>query len=104
MSVTKEQVLATAALCRLDLRPDAAEDPAEADRRLERLAAQLDAVIGYMDILNQVDTENVEPLYSTLRDPAPPRADLTEKKRTAAEILANAPERRENFFVVPPVI
>ncbi|MDR0826801.1 MAG: Asp-tRNA(Asn)/Glu-tRNA(Gln) amidotransferase subunit GatC [Desulfovibrio sp.] len=102
MPVSKEQVLATAVLCRLDLASDVAGE--DADKRVERLAAQLDAVIGYMDILNKLDTENIEPLYSTLQNPAPPRADVAEKKRVADEILANAPERRQDFFVVPPVI
>ena len=105
MPVSKEQVLATAALCRLDLSrfsPDATNEDAE--QRLTRMAAQMDAIVGYMDILNQVDTENVEPLYSPMRDVAPPRADETCKRRTPDEILANAPRRRQNFFVVPPVI
>lgn len=105
MSVSKEQVLATAALCRLDLSlgssPDEKEDT---EQRLERLASQLDAIVGYMDILNQVDTEGVEPLYSPMRDVAPPRADIAEKRRTLEEVLANAPKRRQNFFVVPSVI
>lgn len=106
MPVSKEQVLATAYLCRIDLTlspsPEAsAEAPEE---RLARMASQLDAIVGYMDILNQVDTENVEPLYSPMRDIAPPRPDVARKLRTTDEILANAPERRGTFFVVPPVI
>jgi aspartyl-tRNA(Asn)/glutamyl-tRNA(Gln) amidotransferase subunit C len=98
--VTKEQLLATAALCRLDL----AENGKEADCALAGLAAQLDDVLGYMDILNNMDTNGVQPLYSPLQHPQPPRADIAEKTRTAAEILANAPERQDNYFVVPPVI
>jgi aspartyl-tRNA(Asn)/glutamyl-tRNA(Gln) amidotransferase subunit C len=97
--VTKEQILATAALCRLD--PAAGT---EADCALTGLAAQLDDVLRYMDILNNMDTDGVQPLYSPLQHPQPPRADVAEKTRNAAEILANAPERQDNFFVVPPVI
>lgn len=103
MSVSKEQVLATAALSRLDLglSSESAPDP---DENISRIASQLDAIVGYMDILSQVDTENVEPLYSPMQDVAAPRKDRAEKRRTPDEILANAPERRQNYFVVPPVI
>ncbi|MDR1685884.1 MAG: Asp-tRNA(Asn)/Glu-tRNA(Gln) amidotransferase subunit GatC [Desulfovibrio sp.] len=100
MRVTKEQILATAALCRLDL----AANGEEAAGSLAGLAAQLDNVIRYMDILNNMDTDGVQPLYSPLQHPQPPRSDTAEKTRTAAEIIANAPEREGNFFVVPPVI
>ncbi|MDR1947680.1 MAG: Asp-tRNA(Asn)/Glu-tRNA(Gln) amidotransferase subunit GatC [Desulfovibrio sp.] len=101
MRVSKEQVLATAALCRLDL---GTHGETSNGAYLETLAAQLDDVLSYMDILSGVDTRAVQPLYSPLRDPSPPRPDIAEKKCSAAEILANAPERRDNFFVVPAVI
>ena len=105
MPVTKEQVLATAALCRLDLSVTSANGRDESpDERVARIASQLDAVVGYMDILNAVDTTGIEPLYSPIEHIAPPRPDVAEKRRTAEEILANAPQRRQNFFEVPPVI
>jgi len=105
MPVTKEQVLATAALCRIDLSVAAENAGSEsAEERVARIASQLDAVVGYMDILNQVDTEGVEPLYSPLEHIAPLRKDVAEKHLTADEILANAPQRQQTFFVVPPVI
>jgi aspartyl-tRNA(Asn)/glutamyl-tRNA(Gln) amidotransferase subunit C len=105
MPVTKDQVLATAALCRLDLSVSSAHARAEtAEERISRIAAQLDAVIGYMDILNQVDTSAVDPLYTPVRHIAPPRADVAEKRRCADDILANAPESSGGCFVVPPAI
>lgn len=105
MSVSKEQVLATAALCRLDLSISSVHAKVETpDERIGRIASQLDAVVGYMDILNQVDTESVEPLYCPIHETAPPRADIAEKRLQADEILANAPRRQQHFFVVPPVI
>ena len=105
MPVTKEQVLATAALCRLDLSVSSAHARQEnSEERAQRIASQLDAIVGYMDILNQVDTENVEPLYEPLQHIAPPRQDKVEQRLTPDEILANAPKRQQNFFVVPPVI
>jgi aspartyl-tRNA(Asn)/glutamyl-tRNA(Gln) amidotransferase subunit C len=94
MPVTREQVLAMAALCRIDLVGD----------RLDRMTARLDAVVGHLDILRQVNTEGVEPLYAPLEHGAPPRKDVAEKHLTSDDILANAPKRQQNFFVVPPVI
>ncbi|MDL2267084.1 Asp-tRNA(Asn)/Glu-tRNA(Gln) amidotransferase subunit GatC [Desulfovibrio sp. OttesenSCG-928-G15] len=105
MPVTPKQVLATAALSRLDISLSHEDTGAEsAEDRTMRLASQLDAVVGYMDILNAVDTTNVAPLYSPLENVAPPREDVAIKRRSAEEVLANAPKRQQNFFVVPPVI
>lgn len=105
MAVSREQVLATAALCRIDLGAGLSSlNIDSANDYVDLLAGQLGAVVKYMDILNQVDTSNVEPLYSPQEEFAPPREDKAEKRRTAGEILANAPKRQNTFFVVPPVI
>lgn len=102
MPVSKEQVLAIAGLCRLDLTQSASgEDPQE---RLERIASEMDAIVGYIDILSQVDTDNIEPMYSPLQDPTPPRADTAQRRLEVDQVLANAPRRKQNFFLVPPVI
>ena len=100
MPITREQVLATAALCRIDLSVglDSAEE------RIARITTQLDAVVGHLDILHQVDTDGVEPLYSPFEHSAPLRKDVVEKRLTSDEVLTNAPKRQQNFFVVPPVI
>ncbi len=105
MPVSKEQVLATAALSRLDLSVSSSHARQESpDERIDRIASQLGAVVGYMDILNQVDTEAVEPLYSPIRSAAPPREDRAEKRLDTDDVLANAPKRQQHFFAVPPII
>jgi aspartyl-tRNA(Asn)/glutamyl-tRNA(Gln) amidotransferase subunit C len=106
MSVTQEQVLATAALCRLDLAVSSFHARSESEEeRTARIASQLDAVVGYMDILNRVNTDAVAPLYSPLqRHVPPPRPDVAKHGLSADEVLANAPRRQQNFFAVPPVI
>lgn len=102
MAVTEEQVHKTATLARLDLAQG--QTPEEARATAARMAAQLDAIVGYMDILNEVNTEGVEPLYSPMLHVAPPRRDVAQKRFTPQEILANAPQTQDNFFAVPPVI
>jgi len=109
MPVTKEQVLATAALCRIDLSvspPRSLEvaDCKPAEERVAQITAQIDAIVGYLDIVHQVNTEGLEPLYSPMQYSAPPRKDVVQQHLTADEILANAPKRQQTFFVVPPVI
>lgn len=104
MSVTREQVLATAKLARIDLALHAEGVQADAEETVTRLAAQMESIVGYMDILNQVDTTGVEPLYSPLECAPPPRPDKAEQRRTIDEILSNAPRRQGSFFAVPPVI
>ena len=105
MSVTKEEVLATAALCRIDLSMSTEDAGRESDEEyLALTTAQLDAVVAYMDILHQANTEGVEPLYFPLDHIAPLRKDVVEKHLTVDEVLANAPKRQQTFFVVPPVI
>ena len=93
MTVSREQVLAMAALCRIDLGDNAPQ-----------VAAQLDAVVGYLERIRQVNTEGVEPLYLPLEHIAPPRQDVVKKHLEADDVLANAPKRQQSFFVVPPVI
>ncbi len=102
MPVTKEQVLATAALSRIDLYEGRPES--EAEEAVSKIAAQMESIVAYMDILNQVDTAGVEPMYSPENDLAPPRPDKVEQRLTVEEILQNAPKRQGNFFAVPPVI
>ena len=106
MSVTKEQVLATATLARLDLAQstEGARSPQGAEKRINRLAAQRESRVGYMDIREQVDTTGVEPLYFPLADAPGPRADEAVKRRDVEEILSGAPVRQGRFFAVPPVI
>ena len=102
MAVTKEQVVTTANLSRIDLREGLSA--MESDALITALAAQMADIVGYMDILNGVDTEGVEPMYSPMLNIAPPRPDVAVQRGEADAILANAPERHTTFFVVPPVL
>lgn len=102
MSVSKKTVEHVSLLSRLDLR--AGGEGAEAEKKLERFARQMDEIVGYMDILNRADTAGVEPMYSPLSLSAPPRADEPASDYTREEVLSNAPEAENGFFVVPRVI
>jgi aspartyl-tRNA(Asn)/glutamyl-tRNA(Gln) amidotransferase subunit C len=94
MSLTPEQVSWVAHLARLDL--------SAADR--DRLARQLSAILDYFDQLNRVDTTNVEPLSHPLKVHNVFRADEPRPSLSVDEALANAPDRRGDYFGVPAVL
>ncbi len=102
MPVTPAEVVKVASLARLN--PTAGLEPDQAEAALARLAGQLDAVVAYMDILNRVDTEGVEPLYLPLEQVAPPRRDEDRPAPGPDTVLGGAPARQGNFFAVPPVL
>lgn len=74
---------------------------------LARFGEQCADIIAYMDILAEVDTSTVEPLYSPVGHVTPYRADEPSSPADRPErsaILANAPESDGQFFVVPRIV
>ena len=70
-----------------------------------KLQLELNKVLDYIDKLNELDLENVEPLENInehLQNIF--REDETEKCLTREEGLKNAPAKTENFFKVPKVL
>jgi aspartyl-tRNA(Asn)/glutamyl-tRNA(Gln) amidotransferase subunit C len=94
MSLSPDQVAWVAHLARLDLTP--------ADR--DRMARQLSAILDYFDQLNRVNTDGVEPLAHPLTVQNVFRADEPQPSLTVDEALANAPDRRGDYFGVPAVL
>ena len=72
----------------------------------EKLVEDLDKIVEWQEILKEVNIEGVEPMYNTLGDDAMyiSNEDIVEKKNSVEEILANAPESEDNYFLVPKVI
>ena len=95
MPVTPEDVRHVAQLARLHLEPD----------EQERMAAQLDRIVAYIDQLQQVDTTGIEPLAHALgKRTTPLRDDRARPSLDVSEALANAPDRYDPFFKVPQMI
>ena len=76
----------------------------EPDERLETLAAELNGILAWIEQLNEVDTEGVEPMTSVVDAKLPLRADVVSEPGDPARILANAPKTERNFFIVPKVL
>jgi aspartyl-tRNA(Asn)/glutamyl-tRNA(Gln) amidotransferase subunit C len=94
MSLTAEDVRWVAHLARLAL------SPAE----LETMAQQLNSILDYVNQLQQVDTEDVEPLAHPLPVQNVFRDDASAPSLPVDAALANAPERRGDFYAVPAVL
>ena len=94
MSVSPEQVRHIARLARL----------AMSDDEIARLAPELNAIIGWVEQLGEVDTDGVEPLTAVIDQQLRLRDDVVEDGDCRDAVLANAPDAQHGFFAVPKVI
>lgn len=92
--ITLAEVEHVARLARLDL--------SEAEK--ERMRAQLDAILTYIDKLRQLNTDSVEPTSHAIPMVNVMREDEVRPSFPGGEMLANAPERDGDFFRVPKII
>lgn len=94
MSLDKATVKKVASLARLRM------DDAE----LERMAPQLSKIIGFVEQLAEVNTDNVKPLASVVDISLALREDVATDGNCVDKVLANAPEKAQGYFVVPKVV
>ena len=74
------------------------------DAALPALAAEFSAILGFIEQLNEVDVEGVEPMTSVTPMRLRRRPDVVSDGDIADRVLANAPDAREGFFAVPKVV
>jgi len=94
MKISPDEVAKVAALARLDL-------PQE---KLELFAGQVGDILAYMEKLGELNTDDVEPMYSPVEHTTVLRKDEPKKEYTREEVLANAPEQDGQFFIVPRIV
>lgn len=70
----------------------------------QRMTGELNAILGFVEQLNEVDVSGVEPMTSVTPMDMRKRADIVTDGDKAADIVANAPESVDNYFVVPKVV
>jgi len=75
-----------------------------AEDELEQLTRELDGILGWVEQLQQVDVEGVEPMTSVTPLTLPHREDAVTDGGIRDKVLANAPDAREGFFAVPKVV
>ncbi|MEQ1783438.1 MAG: Asp-tRNA(Asn)/Glu-tRNA(Gln) amidotransferase subunit GatC [Hyphomonadaceae bacterium] len=94
MSVDKKTVSKVARLARI----------AVPEERLEPMAKELNTILAWIEQLNEVDVEGVEPMTTPVAMELPLRADVVTDGNIRDQVLANAPRSEDGFFVVPKVV
>jgi aspartyl-tRNA(Asn)/glutamyl-tRNA(Gln) amidotransferase subunit C len=77
---------------------------AEPEARLESLVQELNGILTWIEQLEEVDTDGVEPMTSVVHQGLPMREDVVTEGGDPAKVLANAPKTAKDFFVVPKVV
>ena len=94
MTIDRDTVVRIARLSRIAMEDDA----------LEPMAQELNGILAWVEQLGEVDTEGVEPMTGAIAATLPQREDSAEAGAPTDELLANAPEADDDFFVVPKVV
>ena len=74
------------------------------DAKADKLAGDLNSIFDFIEKLNELNTDNVEPLTSVAETTLKLRADEVKSENIRDQILKNSPEENEDFFVVPKVV
>jgi aspartyl-tRNA(Asn)/glutamyl-tRNA(Gln) amidotransferase subunit C len=72
--------------------------------RLPALAEEFNNILGFIEQLNEVNVDDVEPMTSVTPMRLKRRADVVTDGSYQEKILSNAPDAREGFFAVPKVV
>jgi aspartyl-tRNA(Asn)/glutamyl-tRNA(Gln) amidotransferase subunit C len=77
---------------------------AVSEDEIEGLREELNAILGFVEQLNEVDVDGVEPMTAVIPMAMKKRDDVVTEGGQADRIVANAPAREGTFFVVPKVV
>lgn len=94
LKITRKDVENVALLSRLEI----------TENEVEKFTGQLNAILAYVDVLNQVNTEGVEPTAHVLSLKNVMRADEVRPSLPRELALANAPEQEDGYFKVPKIM
>ena len=92
--IDEAQVRKVAKLARLEL----------SDKEVEEFSGQLSAILDYVERMNQLNTEGIEPLAHCLPIHNVFREDTVKESLGTEKTLANAPQRDGAFFKVPKIL
>ena len=94
MAITKDTVLKIANLAKIEV----------SDDETVKLHDEMSSIIKWVEMLNEVDTKDVQPMTNSLSENLRMREDIINDGDKAKDILSNSPTDDQNFFVVPKVI
>ncbi|MCY4462957.1 MAG: Asp-tRNA(Asn)/Glu-tRNA(Gln) amidotransferase subunit GatC [Albidovulum sp.] len=94
MAINPDEAAKVAHLARIDVE----------ESELDGIARELSGILGFMEQLNEVDVDGVEPMSAVTPMLLKRREDAVTSGGDASKVLSNAPETRQGFFVVPKVV
>ena len=94
MKIDKNTTLKIAKLSRIKLD----------ENEVDEFSTQLSSIVEWVEELNEVNTDNVEPLSNVSDAKLPLRKDVKDSNDNSKDILLNAPDKLENYFAVPKVV
>ena len=94
MSIDKDKIKHVSKLARISVD----------EKKIDGLAKDLSSIFKFIEQLNELNTDKVEPLSSILNAPLRYRKDEINDGKIREKILKNSPGKNEEFFVVPKVI
>ena len=74
------------------------------EKGAEKLAGDLNSIFKFIEKLNELKTDNVEPLTSIAETTLKLRLDKVKSKNLRDQVIKNSPKENEDYFVVPKVI
>ena len=74
------------------------------EEKAKKLAGDLNSIFEFIEKLNRLETDKVEPLTSVAQTTLKLRTDEVNSKNIRDQILKNSPEENKDFFVVPKVV
>jgi aspartyl-tRNA(Asn)/glutamyl-tRNA(Gln) amidotransferase subunit C len=93
IQVDEKLVKEIASLARLDLSKE----------ETELFVSQFKDILDYVSVLNEVDTDNVPPAYLSSANKSVTREDVIEESVPTEEFVANAPQSKDDYVVIPRV-
>ncbi len=94
MSIDKDKVKHISKLARISLD----------EKKADSLSKDLSSIMKFIENLNKLNTDKIEPLTSIINASLKSRKDEVKDENIRDQILKNSPEKNEEFFVVPKVI
>ncbi len=70
----------------------------------EKMAKEIEEIVKFVEMLNELDTENIDATFNTLDASTPLREDIPQKSEVIKTILENAPKSKDGYFIVPKII
>lgn len=92
--MTKDVVKKVAELSRLSF----------SEEELEKFTEEFSNIVSFIEMINELDTSNVEPSPYPINIINEPREDIVVESGKTEDMLKNAPKRKDGFIVVPKVI